>query len=253
MVSSSHLGSPADIICPAPSSPTYARSLNAFRAWADASHGDDPTSRPAVVMQLCHPGRQSPRASGRSILQPSLAPSAIALDTGAGLLATAFGKIMWQTPRAMTGKDIQGVVQEFLRAARMARETGFDGVQLHASHGYVWPHEHINRRPTDAFPPSSYLLAQFISPNVGLFAHQIFLGPDASAAGQPANRRVRRLASRTHQTPLRDHRCHPERVSVQLWILCRYQAQQCRLRCASNLGRSRLRSLTLTAATRQAD
>ncbi|KAL8283439.1 hypothetical protein RQP46_005849 [Phenoliferia psychrophenolica] len=99
-------------------------------------------------MQLCHPGRQSPRASGRSLFQPSIAPSAIALDTGAGVLATAFGKLMWQTPSAMTGEDIQTVIQEFLQAARMAKATGFDGVQLHASHGY--------------------LLAQFISPNVNV-------------------------------------------------------------------------------------
>ena len=137
MVSSTHLGSPADIIAPSPSSSTYEQSLAAYRAWADASHGDSPTSRPVVIMQLCHTGRQSPRGSGRSPFKAPLAPSAVPLDTGAGLLATAFGKVMWQAPEAMTVQDIQGVVGEFLSAARMVKETGFDGVQLHASHGCV--------------------------------------------------------------------------------------------------------------------
>ncbi|KDQ50384.1 hypothetical protein JAAARDRAFT_200060 [Jaapia argillacea MUCL 33604] len=44
----------------------------------------------------------------------------------------------------MSTEDIDDVVIEFVRGARLAAESGFDGVELHASHGY--------------------LLAQFISP-----------------------------------------------------------------------------------------
>ncbi|KAK4701676.1 xeroderma pigmentosum group C-complementing protein, partial [Phenoliferia sp. Uapishka_3] len=148
MVSSSNLGTPFDIKIPLPTSPTYPRSMSAFRKWATASHGDDPCFRPAVIMQLCHTGRQSPRGAGRSLWTPSIAPSAIALDAGPGLMAKAFGKILWQTPVAMTEEDIDQVVDEFVKGARTAKETGFDGIQLHASHGY--------------------LLAQFLSPNVNL-------------------------------------------------------------------------------------
>lgn len=137
MVSPTHLGSPADIIAPSPSSPTYKQSLAAYRAWATASHGDNPAFRPVAIMQRCHNGRQSPRWCGRSTYQAPLGPSAARLDPGAGLLATAFGSLMWQHPQAMTVEDIGSVVKEFLQAARLAKETGFDGVQLHASHGCV--------------------------------------------------------------------------------------------------------------------
>jgi 2,4-dienoyl-CoA reductase-like NADH-dependent reductase (Old Yellow Enzyme family) len=39
--------------------------------------------------------------------------------------------------REMTAEDIQGVVKSFSQAARRAREAGYDGVQIHAAHGYL--------------------------------------------------------------------------------------------------------------------
>lgn len=53
---------------------------------------------------------------------------------------------MWGTPREMDHKDLDDVVEGFVQGARLARDAGFEGVQLHCSHGY--------------------LLAQFLSPNV---------------------------------------------------------------------------------------
>lgn len=148
MVSPTHLGSPADLIVPSPSSPTYAHSLSRFETWATACHESDSRTRPVVIMQLCHTGRQSMRGSGRQPWVPPLAPSAVPLDTGSGLLGTVFGKVMWQTPKAMTEEDIDLVVAQFVQGAKVAKAAGFDGVQLHASHGY--------------------LLAQFMSSNVGI-------------------------------------------------------------------------------------
>ncbi|WP_094606021.1 NADH:flavin oxidoreductase [Sporomusa silvacetica] len=41
------------------------------------------------------------------------------------------------TPIAMTKKDISYIVKAFANAARRSKEAGFDGVELHAAHGYL--------------------------------------------------------------------------------------------------------------------
>lgn len=40
-------------------------------------------------------------------------------------------------PREMTQADIDEVVAQFAYAARVCAEAGFDGVELHAAHGYL--------------------------------------------------------------------------------------------------------------------
>jgi 2,4-dienoyl-CoA reductase-like NADH-dependent reductase (Old Yellow Enzyme family) len=78
----------------------------------------------ALIMQVSHAGRQTPK-----LINPRpAAPSAVAL----GLPGGQFG-----VPRAMTGDDIRAVIEGFGRAARAARTAGFDGVQVHAAHGYL--------------------------------------------------------------------------------------------------------------------
>jgi anthraniloyl-CoA monooxygenase len=42
-----------------------------------------------------------------------------------------------QVPREMTREDMERVRDEFVRAARMADEAGFDIIELHAAHGYL--------------------------------------------------------------------------------------------------------------------
>lgn len=146
MVSPTHLGSPGDIVVPFPESKTFDRSVGIFKEWAVASHAGG--SKAPVIMQLCHTGRQSMRGSGRPPLQPALAPSAVPLNAGNSLLAKAVSRVMWGTPKEMTESDIDDVVAGFVQGARIARDTGFEGVELHCSHGY--------------------LLAQFLSPNVNI-------------------------------------------------------------------------------------
>lgn len=41
------------------------------------------------------------------------------------------------TPRALTRNEIAGVVGDYCRATRNAREAGFDLVEIHAAHGYL--------------------------------------------------------------------------------------------------------------------
>lgn len=91
-----------------------------------------------TFVQLVHAGRQSPIGAGsRGRLQKTIAPSAIPLRLGEGLVASALGAIIFGTPKAMTLEDIHEVVAQFTVAAKLAHESGFKGVELHAAHGYL--------------------------------------------------------------------------------------------------------------------
>jgi 2,4-dienoyl-CoA reductase-like NADH-dependent reductase (Old Yellow Enzyme family) len=51
--------------------------------------------------------------------------------------ATAFGANLPKVPRAMTLEDITRVREDFVAAARRAREAGFEWLELHFAHGYL--------------------------------------------------------------------------------------------------------------------
>ena len=77
-------------------------------------------------MQLNHPGRQVYAAMGGDVLSPS----DVAIDLGKH--SHLFGR-----PRAMTQQDIEQLIQRFADSALKAEQAGFDGVQIHAAHGYL--------------------------------------------------------------------------------------------------------------------
>ncbi|KAI0764509.1 FMN-linked oxidoreductase [Trametes elegans] len=98
--------------------------------------------RPLALIQLSHAGRQSFNVyGGRAPFAPPLAPSAVRLGevsaAAEGWLSQAVHRLMIQTPREMTLDDIRTVVAEFVRGAQVAAQSGFDGVQVHAAHGYL--------------------------------------------------------------------------------------------------------------------
>ncbi len=78
----------------------------------------------AVWMQINHAGRQAPRMSDAA----PVAPSAVPMTIGRGAFAA---------PRALTDAEIHAIVAGFALAAARAKEAGFDGVQIHAAHGYL--------------------------------------------------------------------------------------------------------------------
>ena len=91
----------------------------AFANWASVSK----QGGARIWMQISHAGRQTP-----VLINPHpYGPSAVALE-----IPGRFG-----APREMPADEIERVIAAFARAARVARECGFDGVQLHAAHGYL--------------------------------------------------------------------------------------------------------------------
>lgn len=108
--------------------------LSRWKVWASASNK---AGTPTLV-QINHPGRQSLSWAGTGgIFSKSIAPSAIPLDWGNGLLANAIRATMFGTPREMTLEDIRHVIARFAETAQITAEAGFAGVEIHAAHGYL--------------------------------------------------------------------------------------------------------------------
>jgi N-ethylmaleimide reductase len=86
-----------------------------------------------IFIQLWHTGRIS-----HSSLQPGhilpVAPSAL---KAAGQAMTDQGMQDFETPHALTLKELAGIVDEYAMAAQNAKKAGFDGVELHAANGYL--------------------------------------------------------------------------------------------------------------------
>ena len=77
-----------------------------------------------IWAQLNHAGRQTQKAINKT----PKAPSDVGLKMGNG----RFG-----TPTPLTGQEVEAAIEAFVNAARILNECGFDGVQMHAAHGYL--------------------------------------------------------------------------------------------------------------------
>lgn len=93
-----------------------------YRPWARSVAG----TATHLWVQLNHPGRQSPRYLSRQPVAPSAVPFG---DRG---VRTAFA-----APRALSGEEIEAIIERFGVAARTFVEAGFAGVQIHGAHGYL--------------------------------------------------------------------------------------------------------------------
>ena len=103
-------------------------------------------------IQIAHAGRKA------SANRPWEGDDHIAADDARGWdtiapSAIAFGGHLPKVPKAMTLDDIARVKQDFIDAARRARDAGFEWIELHFAHGYLGQSffsEHSNQR-TDAY------------------------------------------------------------------------------------------------------
>jgi 2,4-dienoyl-CoA reductase-like NADH-dependent reductase (Old Yellow Enzyme family) len=87
-----------------------------------------------IVLQIAHAGRQTKeRLCGCVPVSPSAVYDPVS-------------KVM---PRELAGEEIRALIAAFVAAAGRAQKAGFDGVQLHAAHGYLissFLSPHTNRR-----------------------------------------------------------------------------------------------------------
>jgi len=92
-----------------------------WRAVGEAVHRHDCK----FLLQLSHSGRQRDNPGIENFRRKGLS-STSNMDTFHGLLC-----------EAMTLPQIKSTIRDFADGARRAREAGLDGVELHASHGYL--------------------------------------------------------------------------------------------------------------------
>ncbi len=97
-----------------------ARAATALAAWAAAGRADGAK----MIAQIGHPGRQTNRFVSSQPLAPSDGPAVRMLGSFA-------------PPRAMSEPEILEAISRFARTAAILERAGFDGVQLHAAHGYL--------------------------------------------------------------------------------------------------------------------
>jgi 2,4-dienoyl-CoA reductase-like NADH-dependent reductase (Old Yellow Enzyme family)/thioredoxin reductase len=115
------------------SCPRYAESVPSFRAVAEHVHRHGAK----LFAQLCYYHGHGPPWEPLSPMAPVLAPSAFQ---------------RWETHdtcRAMTQADITKMTELFGACARNLAEAGYDGVEIHASHGVLLQHflsPYFNRR-----------------------------------------------------------------------------------------------------------
>lgn len=96
--------------------------LKPFTEWAEAGK----SGGGALWMQINHPGRQV--ASG----MPGVVWGPSDVGVSLGKHSSRFGR-----PTAMTARQIEETVARYAVTARRAEEAGFDGVEVHAAHGYL--------------------------------------------------------------------------------------------------------------------
>lgn len=103
--------------------------VKAWRKVTDAVH----EAGGRIVVQLWHVGRIS-----HTSLQPEgaapVAPSAI--EAGVKTF-TENGFEDTSAPRALGTEEMSRVVEDYVHAARCAKEAGFDGVEVHGANGYL--------------------------------------------------------------------------------------------------------------------
>lgn len=92
-----------------------------LKQWAAAATQNDSQ----CWVQLNHPGKQCPKG----LNQETVSPSAIAFKQDM--------QNFFDTPRAFTEDEISEVIKRFGISAKLVKEAGFSGVQIHGAHGYL--------------------------------------------------------------------------------------------------------------------
>lgn len=87
-----------------------------------------------IYLQLWHMGRQC-HSSFHPSTQRVVSASEVPMK---GEVANIHGeKVPGEVPHALTVDEIKSTIQDYVNAARLAKEAGFDGIEIHSANGYL--------------------------------------------------------------------------------------------------------------------
>nr|WP_319488962.1 NAD(P)/FAD-dependent oxidoreductase [uncultured Caproiciproducens sp.] len=114
---------------------------------AEAVHAYDTK----IFLQLHHPGNEttSRLLHGKQIVAPS----------------PVMCKVIGEMPRELTTEEVTAMAQKFVKGAFIAKTAGFDGVEVHAAHGYLvnqFLSPHTNKR-TDKYGGDFFNRMRFLT------------------------------------------------------------------------------------------
>jgi len=98
------------------------RHLPLLKQWASIVDGTGVHMWP----QINHPGRQAFGSINKEIYAPSAIPVKV---KGASAL--------FRTPKALSEQQILSIIERFGNTAKVLKDAGFTGVQIHGAHGYL--------------------------------------------------------------------------------------------------------------------
>eukprot|EP01084_Bolivina_argentea_P302009 521209_1 len=127
-----------------------AKQAEGWKVVTDAVHANGGK----IFVQLFHPGRaaHSTNSGGKQPVAPSAKAGGGGHQLGADFVASG-EKTDYEVPRALETSEIPAIVELFANAARLAKDAGFDGVEIHGANGYLldsFLRESANDR-TDAY------------------------------------------------------------------------------------------------------
>lgn len=114
-----------------------------------------------IFLQITHVGRISHRAFQPGGVLP-VAPSAI---RPSGASSNGSSVVPFETPRALELDEIEEIVAQFGRAAKLAENAGFDGVEIQVANGFLidqFLHDGSNHR-TDSYGGALENRTRFLS------------------------------------------------------------------------------------------
>ena len=129
--------------------------VEALRNITDAVHAQGTP----IFVQLSHGGRKS----SPDVTKRLVAPSAIAYDDQYG------------TPEALSPSGIAQIIEEYRLAARRSVAAGFDGIEIHAAHGFLI-HQFLSplsNKRTDAYGGTPENRARFLQETLQVVRQEV--------------------------------------------------------------------------------